>query len=282
MISQINGLPDQLQAAWDLGSSFPLPDLPAVQQVVVAGMGGSAIGADLLAAYAAPVSPVPVIVHRDYRLPAWVRGPQTLVICSSHSGNTEETLFAFQQALERKCSLLAITTGGKLAAFAQAQGVTVWQFEHQGQPRAAVGYSFGLLLAALYRLNLLSDPSAPLEDALHAMRNLQTNLIPQVPVMLNAAKRLAGQLVGRSVVIFGADYLEPVARRWKGQMNEIAKAWAQFELLPEADHNTLAGLNNPENLLSQLIALFLEAPSNFPRNRLRLDLTRQFFMTSGH
>ena len=280
-LAEIDGLPDQLQRAWELGHQHTLPEWTGFQRVVIAGMGGSAIGADLLSAYATTHCPLPVVVHRNYGLPAWARGPETLLITSSHSGNTEETLSALQSGLERGCRILALCTGGKLAAAARQAGFPVWTFDHSGQPRAAVGYSFGLLLAAFSRLALLPDPSAELADALEAMRQLQGNLRAEIPVVRNPAKRLAGQLLGRWVVVFGADILEPVARRWKGQISELAKAWAQFEFLPEADHNTLAGTLQPESALPNMMALFLRAPSNQPRNLLRSDLTRQAFMLEG-
>ena len=97
MLAEIDGLPDQLKSAWELGRTQPLPDVKEVQRVVIAGMGGSAIGADLLASYCASLSPIPVSVHRDYGLPLFARRQETLVICSSHSGNTEETLDAFEE-----------------------------------------------------------------------------------------------------------------------------------------------------------------------------------------
>jgi glucose/mannose-6-phosphate isomerase len=281
MIGQINGVPQQLADAWELGMSLPLSEYSSIQHILIAGMGGSAIGADLLAAYAAPQCSLPITALRNYELPGWASGPQTLLIACSHSGNTEETLAAFEQARVRSCSRLAVTTGGRLVQLARDEGVPLWQFAHTGQPRAAVGYSFGLLLAGLYRLGLLPDPSREVHDALHAIRNQQTNLLPEVPVAFNPAKRMAGQLVGRWVNVFAADHLEPVARRWKDQINEIAKSWAQFEFLPEADHNTLAGLNHPEGALMQMMALFLQAPSNHPRNLLRLDGTREVFITQG-
>lgn len=281
MLAHVDGLPDQLQAAWELGQRQTLPAWPGIRQVVVAGMGGSAIGADLVSAYAAPLGSAPVIVHRDYGLPAWVNGPQTLVIASSHSGNTEETLTAFEAALTRGCRCLAFATGGKLKQAAAQAGVHTWLFEHHGQPRAAVGFSFGLLLAALARLALIPDPGAELQDALSAMRLQQTGLRAQVPAAQNLAKRIAGQLVGRWVIVFGTDVLAPVARRWKGQISEVAKAWAQFEFLPEADHNTLAGTLQPEAMLPQTAALFLCSPSDHPRNRLRSELTRQALMLEG-
>jgi glucose/mannose-6-phosphate isomerase len=244
-------------------------------------MGGSAIGADLLAAYAAPHSPIPIIVHRDYDLPALANGPETLVIASSHSGNTEETLSAFDAGQERNCRCMAIATGGKLAQAASEGNTILWKFEHHGQPRAAVGYSFSLLLAAFVRLGILADPKAELQDAVKILQDQQQILRARIPVAQNPAKRLAGQLVGRWVSVFGAGILAPVARRWKGQISEIAKAWTQFEFLPEADHNTLAGILNPAELFSRHFALFLRAPSDHPRNRLRSDLTRQAFMLEG-
>jgi glucose/mannose-6-phosphate isomerase len=138
-----------------------------------------------------------------------------------------------------------------------------------------------LLLAMLLRLGLLPDPADELANTITAMRSQQAKLQAELPVVRNLAKRLAGQLIGRWVMVFGADVLEPVARRWKTQINELAKAWAQFEGLPEADHNALAGLQQPEQALSSTMALFLRAPSYHPRNLLRTELTKQAYMLEG-
>ncbi|RPI32198.1 MAG: bifunctional phosphoglucose/phosphomannose isomerase [Chloroflexota bacterium] len=281
MLAEIDGLPDQLQTAWRLGQAQELPAWQGIQNVLISGMGGSAIGADLVAAYILPVCKAPVFIHRDYGLPAWASGPETLVIACSHSGSTEETLTSFEQALNAGCRCLAFTTGGRLAGMARQAGTPLWTFEHSGQPRAAVGYTFGLLLAAFARLGLIGDPSVELEDAVQAMRRQQETIGASVPVVQNLAKRLAGQFMDRWVVVFGSGLLAPVARRWKGQINEVAKAWAQFELLPEADHNTLAGTANPEALISRTLTIFLSAPSEHPRNQLRTGLTRKTFMLEG-
>jgi glucose/mannose-6-phosphate isomerase len=282
ILAEIDGLPDQLQGAWELGQKQPLPEWRNIRHVIINGMGGSAIGADLLAGYAAPLCPVPVVVHRDYSLPAWARGEETLVVTSSHSGDTEETLDAFDAAHASGCRIIAIATGGELAKRAQAAGTPLWTFEHKGQPRAAVGFSFGLLLALFGRLGLLPDPSKELVEAVRAMKKQQKTLGASTLAPQNPAKREAGQLMGRWVVVMGADHLAPVARRWKGQINELAKAGAGFEVLPEADHNALAGTLNPSDLLMpHTMTLFLRAPSDHPRNRLRSDLTRQAFMLEG-
>ncbi len=282
MLGEIDGLPDQLAAAFAGGLEQPLPDWKNTRHVVISGMGGSAIGADLLAAYAASIAPIAVTVHRDYGLPAWARGEDVLVVASSHSGNTEETLDSFEAALENKCRVLAICTGGELAKRAQAKQIPCWIFEHKGQPRAAVGFSFGLLAALFNRLGLIPDQTEAIHGAVEAMKQSQINLRADVPIVQNPAKRYAGQLMGRWATVMGAGLLAPVARRWKTQINEVAKAGANFEFLPEADHNTLAGTVNPDEVLNpHTMTLFLRAPSDHPRHRLRSDLTRHTLMMEG-
>lgn len=282
MLAEIDGLPDQLLAAWQLGQTMPLPDVKELTSVVVSGMGGSAIGADLVAAAVASTCSVPVIVHRDYGLPAFARGRTSLVIASSHSGNTEETLDSFEAARQLDCTLVAITTGGELARRAGEKDIPVWTFEHAGQPRAAVGFSFGLLLALFARLKLIPDPAKELTGAVAAMKATQQGLHANIPAVQNPAKRFAGELMGRWVTVFGSGLLAPVARRIKCQINEIAKSAANFEYLPEADHNTLAGTLHPEEvMMPHTMSLFLRAPSDHPRNRKRLELTKQAFMLDG-
>jgi glucose/mannose-6-phosphate isomerase len=281
MLGHIDSLPAQLQTAWELGQEQSLPSWEGIERIVIAGMGGSAIGADLLAAYVEDKCPVPLAVHRDYGLPAWAKGQGTLVIASSHSGNTEETLSSFQKALETGCRCLALTTGGQLAQATRESDMALWTFKHSGQPRAAVGFSFGLLLALFSRLNLIRDPQEEVMEAVKAMQKQQEDIRAEIPAVHNPAKRMAGQLVGRWVSVFGSGLLNPVARRWKGQISEIAKAWAQFEFLPEADHNTLAGTVHPEEILQHTTALFLQCPADHPRNRQRLELTRKIFMLEG-
>ena len=282
MLGEIDNLPDQLAYAYQLGMKHDLPDWKDFRQVVIAGMGGSAIGADLLTSYCASLAPLPVSVHRDYSLPLFARGHETLVICSSHSGNTEETLDAFESARKAECRIVVVCTGGELAKRAKENNIPIWTFEHTGQPRAAVGFSFGLLLAMFQRLGFIPDQSKEMEDAVTSMKKTQQHLKADVPAVKNPAKRYAGQLMGRWVTFMGSGLLSVVARRGKGQINEVAKAGANFEFLPEADHNTLAGTMNPqETLNAHTMTLFLRAPSDHPRNRLRSDLTRKAFMLEG-
>jgi glucose/mannose-6-phosphate isomerase len=281
MIEHINSLPDQLAAAWQLGNQLELPAWTGIRSIVVSGMGGSAIGGDLLAAFGENSLRVPLVVHRDYGLPAWARGEETLVICSSHSGNTEETLSAFVAARAAGCRILAVATGGALAEAAESSGEPLWTFEHKFQPRTAVGYSFGLLLAAAHRLDLIPDPSAELDGAVAAMKEQQKTLLPEVRDIHNSSKRMGGQFMGRWITIFGAGLMAPVARRWKTQLNENAKVAAAFEIIPEANHNTVQGVMQPEEEFRATMNIFLRAAHNAPRNELRAEHTRMAIMLQG-
>ncbi len=281
MNAAIEALGANLTSGWELGLHSEIPEVDALRQIVICGLGGSAIGGDFATAYLADQLPVPAIAHRNYGLPAWAHGPETLVICSSHSGNTEETLSSFNEAMQRGCGLMSITTGGKLAELSRENGKTCWIFDHVGQPRTAIGWTVGLLLALFFRLGLIEDQKAAVEEAASALAEGITNLGIGSPVLSNPAKRLAGQLLERNIVIFAAGELEVLARRWKSQINELAKAWAAFEGIPEMNHNALAGLNHPESLYEHTSALFLRSDFDHERNRKRIAFSQKFFLEAG-
>ena len=281
MLGYINDLPGQLKAAWELGQRYPLPDVDQVTQVVIAGMGGSAIGGDLLASYAIPSAKVPILIWRNYDLPGFVSDGRTLLIASSHSGNTEETLSAFDRAVEQGAVVMAVTTGGTLAKSAARVNAPVWSFEHDGQPRSAVGFSFGLLLAALTRLGFIDFHAKDLNETVAAMYAQMSEIGAEVPVSSNLAKRMAGQFMGRWPTLIGSEFLAPVARRWRTQLAEIPKAVAQFEELPEADHNMIEGVQHPESLFGPTMVVFLRSTLNHPRNLKRIEATRSILMVEG-
>jgi len=281
MLAAIAALPSDLKKAWELGLSLSLPDFPKINKIIISGMGGSAIGGDLFGNYLSTFTKIPVICHRGYDLPAWAEGEETLVICSSHSGNTEETLSSFHTALEQYCSLLTISTGGKLEEEALARGIPHWKFSHHGQPRTAIGWSFGLLLALAERLGIVQNQKETVEQACAVMLDQNARFHPEVPVMKNEPRRLAGQLLERNILVFASGELEVVARRWKTQINENAKAWASFEGISEMNHNTLAGLVYPDFLFEKSSAIFLRSSYDHPRNQLRIDLSMQAFLEAG-
>ncbi|MBK9206894.1 MAG: hypothetical protein IPL71_00730 [Anaerolineales bacterium] len=283
MLAQIDGLPDQLQAAWELGQTQTLPAFTGIQNIIIAAMGDSAVAAELVTASVFSSIHLPVTVHRGYGIPAFANSKQTLVICISHSGNSEEVLDVFESAQNNQCSLLVISTGGELAKRAAEKNIPAWIFNSNGVvDTAAIAYPFGLLLALLSRLNLIPDPAADVTEAIAMMKRSQQHIVADMIAAKNPAKRYAGQLVGRWVTFIATENLAPVARRWKMQINQLAKAGANFEIIPEATHNTLTATLNPNPTLNaHTMTLFMRAPSDHPRNRLRSDLMRQTFLLEG-
>ena len=281
MYEHLRELPSACRQAWRQAEAFRLSgDYSGIKQVVFLGMGGSAIGGDLLGSLLTAEEGVPLLVCRDYDLPAFV-GPSTLVVASSYSGETEETLSAFTQALATPARKLAITTGGKLMAVAKQAGVPVFPIEYRAQPRAALGYSFISLVALIQRIGLLSDKARDLEETLATVAGLIAELDLPSPLSRNPAKRLASRLKGKLAVIYGAGILAEVARRWKTQINENSKAWAFHEVLPELNHNAIVGYSIPPDMADKVFVVLLSSPSLHPRIRLRYELTAELLSRAG-
>jgi len=282
MRRRIDELPEQVALAWGRSESLPLPPGADLNHIVFAGMGGSAIGADLASVHARRSASAGLTLWREYGLPRWAAGPATLVVVSSHSGNTEETLSAYARAKEVGARRIVFTSGGELSRMAAENGDPVWPIEHPGPPRAAVGFSFAYSLRVLARLGQVEDPSRDVDVAVRAMQAQRQIFRAESPVVQNPAKRMAGQLMDRWPILFGAGVLAPVARRWRTQINELAKAPAQFEEIPEADHNVVAGTSGPESLIGKTMAIFLRAPADEPALTRRIEATRHVLMVEGY
>ena len=185
MLDHLHQFPEQCRLAWERVLKFDLPpEYSPVDKVVILGMGGSAIGGDMVRRLALTESRVPVWVHRDYGLPPFV-DRSTLVIASSYSGNTEETLSAFTASLETPAKKLAITVGGKLKKLAEKEGIPVFVIDYQAPPRAAFPHSFVPLVGIFQKLGLLGDKSADLKQALEALDKLAGDVVETKPLTSN-------------------------------------------------------------------------------------------------
>ena len=270
MLGLVAELPDQVDAAWRSSREIELP-WGAPKSVAILGMGGSAIGGDLVRGVWADRLSVPVEVVRGYELPAWV-GPETLVIASSKSGDTEETINALTAALERRCPVVVVTAGGALRLVAQQAGLPLADFPAEGTPRSSLGYSMALIAGILERAGVLRLDASEVTAAVSAAQAMAARCEPTVPTGENPAKQLAWSLVDRMTVVEAGGFLAPVARRWKAQLNENGKSAASFEELPEATHNTVVGYEQPESLRDHLFVVFLSSALDHPRNVLRGQL----------
>jgi glucose/mannose-6-phosphate isomerase len=256
-------------ALWRVDSAAIKPyDTPG--GVIVAGMGGSAVGGRLAAGAIGRRLARPLVVTDGYALPGWA-GPDTLVLCSSYSGSTEETLAAYDDAGGRGAPRIAVTTGGPLAERARRDDVPVIPVPGGFQPRAAVGYSLVSALEAA----ALCGAAPSLRDEIEAAAALAETLAAEWGpdgAEDGEAKALARRLHGTVPVIAGAELAASAAYRWKCQINENAGMPAFCSVLPELDHNEVVGWPAAGGF-GRFSAVFLEDPGNHPRNRLRSELT---------
>ena len=281
MLNHLHAFPEQCQKAWEKVRSFELPrEYTEISNVVILGMGGSAIGGDIVRRLALAESKVPVWVHRDYGLPAFVDG-STLLIASSYSGNTEETLSAFSASLKTQAKKLVITSGGKLKHWAENEGIPVFMVDYRAPPRAAFPHSFVPLVGIFQRLGLLRDKSADLQEAVDLLKELSGDFIETRPLASNPAKQLATKLWGHVPVTYGAEVLSEIAQRWKAQFNENSKSWAFSESFPELNHNAVAGYEFPREAKERIFVLMLRSLSFSSRSLHRYEATAELLTKAG-
>ncbi|MEX1021904.1 MAG: SIS domain-containing protein, partial [Dehalococcoidia bacterium] len=270
----LEALPQQARDAWALGQRAELPSMPAPRRVLLAGLGGSAIGADVVATLAADLCPIPVHVVRNYHLPPLTA--ETLVILCSFSGNTEETLEAFDAVAASDASGIAITTGGLLARRAADAGMPVITYAWDGPPRTGLGFGVFIPLAILRRLGVLDLPDTEVEAGLAALE--RSAAAYGLERDHNRAKSLAAWLHGGVPAVIGADMLEVAARRWAGEMSENAKQVASAYGIPEFNHNQLEAAARAGAEVGPLRFIILDAPTVHPRNRLRVQQTAEMML----
>lgn len=277
MAGLIHRFADQMREAGEIGASLELPSQlgAGISHIVFSGLGGSAIGADFIRSYLTYELPVPVLVNRHYRLPAFVN-EKTLLILSSYSGDTEETLSSFEEGLKRRSRLLAISSGGELSRLAQRHSIPLIRIPGGLPPRAALGYSAIPLLIALSKIGF--QKSYRPEELKEARTLLQTLSDAQygisVPFEKNRAKQFAKHIFERYPVVYAStDHFDVVALRWRGQLEENAKALSSHHVFPEMTHNELVGWEHSAKLLKQCIVFLLRDAGDHPRVQVRMDVT---------
>ncbi len=274
MYDAVRDFPAQWRAGRALAQEADLHNVPrsGYRQVVVAGMGGSAIGGDLLRTLALGEASVPVFVSRSYRLPAWV-GPETVVIASSYSGNTEETLAAMDEALRRKASVVCITTGGAVQARAEAEGLPLVSLVAGLQPRAALGYSLTALLTVGERMGLLKEDNAAWAET-QALLEEQGASLADPQDSDNPAMALARSLQGKLPVVYSSEgLLEAVNLRWRNQLHENSKTLSLGNVFPELNHNEIMGWAQGLDRLSALGVVVLRDAGDHARVQRRISVT---------
>ncbi len=277
MLETVAALPSHIREAYANGAATGLPALDDVTAVVVCGMGGSAVAGDVLKASFRDRLGMPVDVNRSPVLPAFA-GPRTLVVVSSYSGTTAETLASFAEAVERGCRIVAVTSGGPLGEECAARGFPAVHVPGGFQPRAALGHLTFAALGALEAAGLLPRLGADVDEVVRELDGLAEELAPAVPTNENPAKRLAIWLGDRVPVVWGAEGVPAVAAmRWKTQLNENGKVPAFAATMSELDHNEVVGWTAPYGERFAVIGLRDdgEPAGAGPRFPLSADIVRE-------
>ncbi|MCR4423221.1 MAG: bifunctional phosphoglucose/phosphomannose isomerase [candidate division WOR-3 bacterium] len=273
MLKLIQELPQQLGRAVALGDNCPILHLNDIDNVIIAGMGGSAMGGDIVRTLLLEEGAVPVTVWRDYQLPAPVN-KKTILFLSSYSGNTEETLTAYEEGRRRGARIFVLTSGGRLAAIAQADNLPLIVVPDGMPPRTAVGYMSVPILIVLNRLKLCRDYRADIAET-------QRLLERRFEGWRRRANGLGGLITGRLPVVYStARLLDVAAYRWQCQLNENAKMLCHSGQLPEQSHNEIMGYGAPHFLKRMIYTIVLVDKSSHPRTLQRLKEMAK--LLSGH
>jgi glucose/mannose-6-phosphate isomerase len=284
MLKLLSGFPAQLKEAAEIGKSITFENdiKKGFDKIVFCGLGGSAIGADLIRSYVANECKIPIIVNRDYTLPAFVND-KTLLIVSSYSGNTEETLSAYEEGRKRNANIVAITTNGKLKEIAEKEKLPHVIIPKGLPPRCALGYSSIPIMVLFSKLGIISDKYKEIEETSEFLADLFRNeLSPEVSADKNLSKRVANDLFGKYAVLYGANqYTDCVVTRWRGQLAENSKAVSSSHLFPEMNHNEIVGWANPKNLMKDLVVVVLRDKGDHPRVSKRMDISSTIIKKEG-
>ena len=268
MQALIEAFPDHIIESLDIAQKQAL-NFPnqTYSEVMISGLGGSGIGATIVANWAAGHAPLPVIVNKEYRIPAFV-GRHTFFIASSYSGNTEETLQAVQEAHKAGATIVCITSGGKLGQLAKEYGWGVRIIPGGNPPRACLGYSLTQLVTIFVQQGWLpANYSEVLKNAADRLKDAQSGVSQK-------AKEIAERLNGKLPVIYAETLSEGIAVRFRQQINENAKMLCWHHIVPEMNHNEMVGWADKH---PEILVVSLRNPSDFARNRLRMDIAEGIF-----
>lgn len=278
MIELLEEFPQKMKDALRLGEEFSISTSAFTRNfknIVILGMGGSAIGGDLLSNYLTDELAIPIVVIRGYDIPKFVN-EDSLVFAVSYSGNTEETLSTLKKCLEVKARVIALTSGGKLAALSQENNFPVIKVPTGIQPRAAISYLFFPVLKALERLGLIKERNSEIEETHNILRELSREYGAKSPSKNNLAKKVALILYQHLPLIYGSEgLLGAVAMRWKTQINENSKWPCFWNVFPELDHNEIVGYEIENGINLQVKIVYLQDKEGLLRVEQRREITRK-------
>jgi len=270
--------PEQIKETIDIINSAELKKFFKIDNIIICGMGASAISGDILQNLLRERLDIPIFVNRSYELPKWAN-KDTLVLSQSYSGDTEETLSAFKHATQKKCKIIGISSGGKLQKYCEKRGISHIKIPSGIQPRAATAYTLFSSLFILKKFNLLREISdLEIEEAIKLTTDFSEKNNKKVDEKDNLSKQLASKIHNTIPQVYGWGIYEPVARRWCNQFNENSKIIARYDFVSESNHNDVVGWSqNPEVSKKFTCILFRDDKLETIYMSKRLDFMRDLF-----
>jgi len=267
MLKMIEQFPDTILDGLSLGESLVLAsDFKNIRNVFVSGMGGSGIGADFIHSFVKEDIKLPFVVGKSYGLPGWV-DESTLLIISSYSGNTEETIAALNAGIEKGAQIIVISSGGEIIKIAEKNNLPIIRLpSNWSSPRACLGFSIAAQLTALVKAGFVN------QNKIIDLENAAQFLKSESDQIKEKSKRLADALSGKMIVCYCEDLIEPVALRFRQQINENSKRLCWHHVIPEMNHNELVGWRQNNH---HLAVLLLRNANDYFRNSQRIDLTKE-------
>jgi glucose/mannose-6-phosphate isomerase len=281
MLGDLVKTPDYCRDAIKRAGQVSVPEGVSPKYIVVVGMGGSAIGGEILHDWLRDTLPIPIEVCRDYTLPAYVN-KDTLVFVNSYSGNTEETLTAFLTAIRRKCTVTAVTSGGQLESFCKKLRVPHTIIPAGLQPRVAIPYLFFPLPVIMEKMGIISGIDDELEEAIQVLEMVAKANALDVPTKNNRAKQLATELMDTIPVIYGFRQYNSIAQRLKAQFNENSKVHSKYDVFPELNHNETVGYEAPESLTKKMSIILIRDHQEPPEIRNRIETTTKLVFSRAN
>jgi glucose/mannose-6-phosphate isomerase len=284
MFGKILEFPRQLEKGWETGKEHPVNlTVRDFKNVIFSGMGGSAITGDLTFLLLGKDMPWPFWVNRGYQIPGFANY-ETLLISSSYSGNTEETLSVLDQAISKKCTILCISSNGQLKEIAREKKYPLLSIPNGYPPRSALGYSLGILLSLFDSWGIGRISGKELDNAvsdLHVLVKSWCQYDQEDCLPLQIAREIKGKL---PLINASVETCAGVGYRWKTQLNENSKTHAFFHPFSEMNHNEIVGweiLQGTEKFLPHLIMILLRLSEDLPRNKLRMEITKKLLSQNG-
>ena len=284
VLGSIEALTKQVKHAWDSVQSIKFTPQAEIRNVVVAGMGGSGLGADVIKTLYKEQLTVPFDFVHDYTLPGYIN-QHSLVVLASYSGTTEEVLACAGEAQAKQAQIMVICAGGTLAELAAQKGYTAYiidpVYNPSNQPRMAIGYAVFGTLGLLAKANVIQLSDAQVQEVIATIaQTLEQNRV-EVDQAQAQAKMLAFAILDRRPVLVVADFLEGAAHVSNNQFNENAKIYCDYKIVPEIDHHLLEGLSHPSSNVSTHLFVFVNSSLYHPSNQLRMNLSQQAVSKHG-